>query len=197
MDLKREFTESFSNAKLDSQVLFFLSLLQASVSSLSEQQTRTENFLLYTLLEKMNRNVRHRIRNVRQSWERVPGIENRGLSESLTTEMRKFPPTSTYPNIQPLPTGLLEYAPVKRSEIHLWEDRTPAIDWMFVSLHNSNSKPSEMVFVGGTFGSWLGHEGMNGISALIKKTKRVPLPLSPCENTVRSQSFMNQEVGLH
>lgn len=65
--MKREFTESFSNAKLDSQVLFFLSLLQASVSSLSEQQTRTENFLLYTLLEKMNRNVRHRIRNVRQS----------------------------------------------------------------------------------------------------------------------------------
>lgn len=65
--MKREFTESFSNAKLDSQVLFFHSLLQASVSSLSEQQTRTENFLLYTLLEKMHRNVRHRIRNVRQS----------------------------------------------------------------------------------------------------------------------------------
>ena len=66
---------------------------------------------------------------------------------------------------------------------------------MFVSLHISFVdilKSDEMVLEGGAFGSWLSHESralLYGISALIKKTPKVPLPIIPCEDTV------NQEAG--
>ena len=36
---------------------------------------------------------------------------------------------------------------------------------------------------------------MNGISALIRDPRRGPLPLLPCEVTLRRQPFMNQELG--
>ena len=46
-----------------------------------------------------------------------------------------------------------------------------------------------MVFVGGALGKRLGHEGtfINGISALINEAPegRAPLPLLPCEDTVK------------
>ena len=55
-----------------------------------------------------------------------------------------------------------------------------------------------MVFRGGAFGRWLGHEGgalMNGISALIKRPQRAPSPLWPCEDTARRWPSVNQESG--
>lgn len=54
-----------------------------------------------------------------------------------------------------------------------------------------------VVFEGGDFGRWVGHEGgtlMNKISALGKQTS-APLPLSPCEDVRRP--FMSQECVLH
>ena len=39
---------------------------------------------------------------------------------------------------------------------------------------------------------------MNGISALIKEgSERAPLPLPPCEVTVRRSPTVNQKVGPH
>ena len=52
------------------------------------------------------------------------------------------------------------------------------------------------------WGLWevIGHEGgalMDEISILIKRLQRAPLPLPPCEDTVRRQLSKDQEVGPH
>lgn len=130
-----EFHWSFLKAKLDKQVLFFHSLLQAAISSLSEQETKTENFL-YTSAIIGNEPEKHRFRNTRQSWEKVCHIENRGLSESLTTEMGKLPPHLHIPKHNPSSHMTLRICP--RSERFIFiENRPSAIDWKFVSPHNS------------------------------------------------------------
>ena len=67
-------------------------------------------------------------------------------------------------------------------------------------IFRSNHPTPKMVFGGWAFGKWLDHEGgvlLNRISALLRKTPETsPVPI-PCEDTVRRQPSMNQEVGLH
>ena len=62
-----------------------------------------------------------------------------------------------------------------------------------------NLIPNVMVFGGGAFMRWLGHEGrdlMNRISAFIEETQRVPLSLLLCED-IGTMPFKKKEVGSH
>ena len=57
-----------------------------------------------------------------------------------------------------------------------------------------------MIFGGGTFEKWFGHEGgplMNEISAFVKKTPERFLTLLPCESVAIRWSTMSQEDGPH
>ena len=77
----------------------------------------------------------------------------------------------------------------------------PAVDRMFAYPQNSYVEilPSNVLALGGGgLWIWLGHEGsafMNGISAIIKKTRRAPSPFPPCEVPVRRWLSTNQESG--
>ena len=61
------------------------------------------------------------------------------------------------------------------------------------------SKPQYDIWRWGVLGGWLGHEGrafMNGISALIRSSQRAPLPLPPCEDTVRRLLSMGNALSM-
>ena len=78
-----------------------------------------------------------------------------------------------------------------------------AMVWMFVSPQNSyveTESPSVMVFRGGAFRRWLGHEGrvlMNGISALIKEAPEILFFSSVMWGYSWKAQSMDQKVGPH
>lgn len=55
---------------------------------------------------------------------------------------------------------------------YLKQYKATAMIWMYPSPFPKficwNPKPQDIVLGGGTFGRWLGHEGMSGISILLK-----------------------------